>query len=105
MSEVKTKKVLINTCYGGFCLSEQAVDLLAKKKNIQNKTEKAMILRRINNRSDPHLLEVVEELGLEKCSVGSTCKLSLVEIPDDVEYEIQENDGVESIHEKHRVWY
>ena len=30
--------------------------------------------------------------------------LKIVEIPDGVDYEIDEYDGIESIHEKHRSW-
>ena len=53
-------------------------------------------------RDDPELVELVEEMG-SKAS-GSCANLEIIEIPNDVEYEIQDYDGFESIHEKHRVW-
>jgi hypothetical protein len=53
-------------------------------------------------RHDPILVQVVEELGEEADTKYS--RLTIVEIPDDTEYEINEYDGIESIHEKHRSW-
>jgi hypothetical protein len=53
-------------------------------------------------RTDPILIQVVEELG--KDADGPCAELEIVEIPDDVEWEIDEYDGYESIHEKHRSW-
>lgn len=55
-----------------------------------------------DNRTDPDIIEVVEKLG-EK-SWGRFSKLEVVEIPDDVEYEIDEYDGLETIREVHRTW-
>lgn len=54
------------------------------------------------NRTDKDLIEIVEQWG-EK-SFGSYAKLSVVEIPDGVSWEIDEYDGVETIHETHRTW-
>ena len=53
-------------------------------------------------RNDPLLIQVVEELGDK--SNGGFANLSIVEIPDDVEWEISEYDGFEHIAEKHRTW-
>lgn len=53
-------------------------------------------------RNDPALVEVVEELG-DKAN-GRCAKLSIVEIPNDVEWEISEYDGYEHVAEKHRTW-
>jgi hypothetical protein len=53
-------------------------------------------------RNDEALVDVVEELK-EKAN-GSCAYLSVIEIPDDVDFEIDEYDGLESIHEKHRSW-
>jgi hypothetical protein len=53
-------------------------------------------------RHDPHLIQVVEELGA--AASGMCAELRIVEIPADVEYEIDEYDGNEHIAEKHRTW-
>lgn len=54
------------------------------------------------NRSDPDLIKVVEKLG--KDASGRYSELKVVEIPDDVEWEISEYDGLEKVEEKHRSW-
>ena len=56
-----------------------------------------------DNRSDTDLIEVIETLGEEKAS-GRFSKIKIVEISDEVEYEIEEYDGSEWISEKHRTW-
>jgi hypothetical protein len=33
------------------------------------------------------------------------CELQIVVIPDDVKWEIHENDGAEWVAEKHRTWH
>ena len=53
-------------------------------------------------RGDPELVKTVEELG--DLANGLCAKLVVVEIPDNIEWEIDEYDGMETIHEKHRVW-
>lgn len=53
-------------------------------------------------RDDPMLIQVVEELGEE--ANGACADLEIAEIPDGIEYEISEYDGLESIHEAHRSW-
>lgn len=53
-------------------------------------------------RDDPVLIQVVEELGKE--ANGNYAKLEIVEIPDDVDWELDEYDGMEHIAEKHRTW-
>lgn len=55
------------------------------------------------SRDDPVLIEVIEELG--DAANGEHAELAIVEIPDDVEWEISEYDGSEHVAEKHRVWY
>lgn len=57
---------------------------------------------RSDNRDHPDLIEVIETLG-EK-SWGEYAELKIVEIPDDIEWFIDEYDGVETIHEVHRSW-
>jgi len=48
------------------------------------------------------LIRVVEEMG-EKAS-GRFGEIKVIEIPDDVDYEITEYDGWEKVEEKHRSW-
>ena len=53
-------------------------------------------------RDDPALVQAVEELGVK--ANGKFAELSVVEIPDDVEYSIEEYDGYEHVAELHRTW-
>lgn len=137
-------KIVINTCYGGFSLSEEATKLYFKLKgqevNRYIQTEESNKIYRkcvtpkeseswkaldvignhpeiissevVNNnifsyssvdRSDPILVQVVETLG-SKLSSGSCSSLNIVEIPDDVNWEIEEYDGNERVSEVHRKW-
>lgn len=57
---------------------------------------------RSGDRTCPALVEIVERMGV--AANGQHAKLAIVEIPDGVEYEIDEYDGSESIHEVHRSW-
>ena len=53
-------------------------------------------------RNDPLLVQVVEELG--QAASGQFAALTVVEIPDAVEWVIEEYDGSEHVAEKHRTW-
>lgn len=53
-------------------------------------------------RNDPLLVQVVEELG-DKAD-GKHAELAVIEIPDDVQYTVEEYDGMEHIAEVHRSW-
>ena len=54
------------------------------------------------DRDDPILVQVVREMGGE--ASGSHAELKIVEIPADVEWQIEEYDGQEWVAEKHRTW-
>ena len=54
------------------------------------------------DRSNKELITVIEDMGEEVN--GNYAELKVIEIPDGVEYEIDEYDGIESIHEVHRSW-
>ena len=113
-------KIVINKCFGGFGLSEEAVLLYGKKKGlniiaVKHKTMKNLCYFYLNEvkdgnnfhkgdiqRNDPILIEVVEELG--KKEDGYCAELKIVEIPDDVEWIIEEYDGKEWVAEDHRRW-
>ena len=89
-------QIVINRCFGGFGLSDAAKDEIKKQKKIDELDEYTI------SRDDADLVRVVLELGEQ--AYGDYADLRVVTIPDDVEYEIDEYDGMESIHEKHRVW-
>lgn len=88
-------KVVINTCYGGFGLSEPAEEALKAQGLKMNGLQ-------CYDRANPLLVKLVEEWG-ERC-FGRCAKLKVVEVPDDVEWEVEDYDGVEWVAEKHRVW-
>lgn len=66
------------------------------------KTEKIEWLDCDYERNDPDLVALVEELGEKANSRYS--RIKIVEIPDDVEWTIEEYDGNEWVAEKHRIW-
>jgi hypothetical protein len=53
-------------------------------------------------REDKTLIEVVEELG-EKANVFYS-NLKIAEIPDDLDYVIDNYDGIETLHQKVKEW-
>jgi len=57
---------------------------------------------RLIPRDDEKLVRVVEELRTE--ANGHCAELKVVSIPDDVQWEIRETDGVEHVSEVHRRW-
>jgi hypothetical protein len=54
------------------------------------------------NREHPMVVRVAEELG--EAASGRHADLRVVEIPEGVEYIIDEYDGIEHIAEAHRTW-
>ena len=92
-------KVVINNCYGGFGLSEKAVQRYQELSGVVLKSWEtpcgiAWATKDIP-RHDPALVQVVEELG--KCANGKFACLGTVEIPGN-RYYITEYDGVEEVH-------
>jgi len=55
------------------------------------------------DRDDPDLVAVVEQLGTKANALLST--LEIVEIPEDVIWQIKECNGLEHVAEAHRTWY
>ena len=53
-----------------------------------------------DHRNDPDLVQVVETLGVE--ANGPHARLAVVEIPDSVDWEIDEYDGRETVRERSR---
>jgi len=93
-------KVVINANYGGFFLSDEA---LARIRELKGYTSESEFRKEELRRDDRDLVTAVEEMQ-EKAG-GNWSELKIVEVPDDVEWEIQEYDGWEWVAEKHRTWH
>jgi hypothetical protein len=135
-------KIVMNTCYGGFNLSMEALRLYFQRKgkemwlqlhssgfvtisrvpweksvavtwSAEEKEEKKEEYDRVREeetfqqysieRNDSALVHIVETLGPDNAS-GPFCRLKVVEIPDGVEWIINDDDGKEWVAEKHRTW-
>ena len=116
-------KIVINDCFGGFGLSDAAFEKFLDRKGIAwekqhrvdydwheyyhaghlGEDEHFLYSREMTeDRSDPDLVAVVEEMG--KLAHGEYSVLKVVEIPDGVKWHISEYDGFEHIAEDHRTW-
>ena len=91
-------KVVINRCFGGFGLSDEAMQLYAAKKGIKLEGFYDWEI----SRNDPVLVEVVEHLG--EAANDWAADLKVVEIPEGVDWYVEDYDGVEHIAERHRTW-
>ena len=139
-------KVVVNRCFGGFELSDKAIEMIMNRKGLEcfrykqtgysfrdgvekytrcdsfednfgcyySTKDLGEETNKIPNeyhwyynskleRTDSDLIAVIEEIGEEKAS-GRFANLEVVEIPDDVNWEIEDYDGIETIHEVHRSW-
>ncbi|HET8580216.1 MAG TPA: hypothetical protein VFL31_04390 [Nitrospiraceae bacterium] len=118
------RKIVINTSYGnksdgGFSLSHRAflrLRDLGQQEALQEPdlgaywpkwaTPREPSLNRCGElvpRDDEKLVQVVEELGAE--ANGHCAELKIVEIPHDVQWEIEKVGGVEHVSEAHRTWH
>lgn len=64
--------------------------------------EKHILYLGADNREDDILIKVVEELGDE--ASGKFGELIVVEIPDDLDYVIDDYDGIETLHARVETW-
>jgi hypothetical protein len=88
-------KVVINRCFGGYGLSMAAYKALGFKWDGYGYAY-------IDDRTNKKLVEVVEKLG--SAADGSSAALKVIDVPDDVKWMIDAYDGLETVHEVHRVW-
>lgn len=93
------QKIVINTCHGGFGISDEAMQLYKILVGIPPAAE---LYRWELDRDNPQLVQIVEQLGTRANTRYSTLKV--VEIPDGVEWTIEEYDGCEWVAEDHRTW-
>lgn len=83
--------------------SKDWYEMTDEEKNTHNNLYESIELRHRNiERNDAKLIQVVEELG-QKASARCS-ELVIVEIPDDVKWQIEEYDGQEWVAEEHRTW-
>ena len=105
-------KVVYNECYGGFSLSDEAIELYLNLKGLKYKKIKHQFgpsydvegikhfyERRDIARDDPILVQVVERLGIK--ANGPCAKLCIEDLPKGTLYRITEYDGYESIETKY----
>lgn len=77
-------------------------DIYHRYKNTDAKENRYWDTWTRESRTHHLVIQVVEELGAK--ADGRCAELSVVEIPDGIDYEISEYDGLEHIAEKHRTW-
>lgn len=94
-------KVILNKCYGGFNLSKKAHKLYADKRDLTPEKRRELYLDE-SYRDDPILIEIVEELGDE--ANGMCADLVVVDIPDDMDYVVDDYDGIETLRPKTPTW-
>jgi hypothetical protein len=116
--ETLLRKVVINTCTGGFSLSHQAFIRLREMGQTEalqehdaggywpsgSRPDEPSLNRcgvRIP-RDDEKLVRIVEELG--SSANGHCADLKVIEIPHGMVWEIESVHGVERLRETHRSW-
>jgi hypothetical protein len=102
-------KLAINTCFGGFGLSDAGMTRYLEIKGIKTFPEKGhydtihwldvgqtnCISHYDMERSDPALIQVLEEMG--SAAWGDHSQIEILDIPAGTRYRIQEYDGNEAL--------
>ena len=91
-------KIVINNCHGGFSLSRVAIARYVELTGFEQES----VYDRDIARDDSLLIQIIDEMGA--LANGDFAQLKIVEIPDDVNWYIEEYDGLEHVAEKHRTW-
>ena len=111
----KGYQVVLNSCYGGFGLSKDAIQMLIDKHGLDINPDYG----HVDNddfgivddnmdayRMDKRLIDVVKSLGCDNAS-GDLAQLRIVSVPDDVVdvygWHISDYDGIDTIHQDHWV--
>lgn len=115
------QKIAVNKQYGGYSLSAEFWERYAELKGFNlvkidgwfkgvydffkdSVTEENRLNDEDIPRDDPVLIQVIEELGSDRVS-GPCARIEIIEIPDDVNWFVEEYDGSEWVAERHRTWY
>ena len=100
-------KIAINKCYGGFGVSKAIYDELGIEWDGYGYLNNGVLGVESDNyyeyRSHPKLIAAIEKVGEEKAS-GDLAEIRIRDIPDGIEWELDEYDGIETINERHRSW-
>jgi len=100
-------KILLNKCFGGFGLTKAVFKELGIDWDGHGFMENEDMGIESNDymayRYDERLIAAVEKVGLKE-STASLAELRIVEIPDGIDFEFDEYDGIESVHEVHASW-
>jgi hypothetical protein len=92
------RRIVINDCFGGYGLSEDALEEYKRMACIDDPEFTDQDI----DRDDTYLVRLVEEWG--ERAEDNFAQLKIVEVPADVDWIIQEYDGHEWIAERHRTW-
>lgn len=85
------KKVVVNSCYGGYGWSKEALDEYERRTGVHVEYGGRI------DREDPVAIQMLEELGSKFCS-GRFADLTIETYDDSIfRYEIDEYDGIESL--------
>lgn len=114
------RRIVINKQHGGFTLSNQAVTMYLEMINTPYELREQIdrysqekygsdvyvngeyFHHKLIERDDPALVAVVKKLG--DAANGPYTDLKIVTIPGDVEWQIEDYDGLEWVAEVHRIW-
>ena len=116
------REIVVNACHGGFSLSYEAELEYLKRAGIKYTLESRgsrdedirfgpkILVNDISwsgrhdiVRDDPVLVQLVKDWGDDVN--GGFANLAIVRIPGDVDWIIEEYDGLEWVAENHRTWY
>lgn len=118
MKSGATRKIVINTSFGDFCVSHAAFRYLRDQGQREALQEEDLgahwpvasrpdepSLNRFGSlipRDDRHLVQAVETMGVN--ANGHAASLKVVEIPKEIDWLIEKTDGLEHVSEAHRTW-
>lgn len=86
-------KILINTCCGGFCLSQEFQNIF-NERHPDRPLENGRLGRK--QRADTDIITLFEELGSEKSS-DDYSKIEIYEIPYGMKWSVHDYDGMERV--------
>ena len=114
------RHIVINGTYGGFGLSRAAelayLHRTGTAYTLEDREDRAATIQqgqricvnkswwnsRALERDDPVLVDIVREMGAT--ANGDSANLAIVQIPANVDWQIEEYDGREWVAERHRTW-